>query len=106
MTPEGKIKQKVKELLKKYPVWYTMTIPSAFGNSTGVPDFTCVVPTQITGIGAAFFIETKAPGKKPTPLQAKTMNDLERHGAKCFVVDSDNSLTAVRQWLDGVAGPC
>lgn len=93
MKPEAIIKALVKKLLNQYPCWWTMTIPSAYGGSTGVPDYTCVYK------GKAFFIETKAPGKVPTALQDRQMNAIRAAGGKCFVVDGEASLELVRLWL-------
>ena len=38
MTPEGKVKQKVKEVLKDLGAYYVMPVTSGYGNS-GAPDF-------------------------------------------------------------------
>ncbi len=38
------------------------------------------------------FVEVKRPGKKATDLQLAKMEELEKHGARCFVADSIESL--------------
>jgi len=38
--------------------------------------------------GKVFFIEFKAPGKKPTKLQNKTINDMIDNGFKVYVCDN------------------
>lgn len=38
--------------------------------------------------GRIIFVETKAPGKKPRPLQMKRINDLKNLGFQVEVIDS------------------
>lgn len=52
-------------------------------NRRGMPDRILLIPG-----GEAVFVEVKAPGKKPRPLQIKRMKDLKRLGFKTYVVDS------------------
>ena len=94
MTPEGKIKKLVKDLLAKYDVFYYMPIPSGFGGTTGIPDF-CGVRR-----GLAFFVETKAPGGKLTALQKQKKELIEAAGGTWFLVDGPESLCAVQKWLE------
>lgn len=94
MTPEGKVKALTKRLLASYPVWYYMPIPSAYGQTSGLPDFCCILKG-----GYAFFIETKAHGKKPTALQLKKKDEIEAIGAKWFLVDGQERLDVVERWL-------
>lgn len=49
----------------------------------GMPDRLTLLPN-----GKMAFIELKAPGKKPRPLQIKRMKQLQKLGFACFVVDS------------------
>jgi len=66
---------------------------------SGVPDRIVLLPG-----GRLFFVETKAPGKKLEPLQAKRKKELEQFGFKVFKIDSfagvDEFLKEVLQ--DGV----
>lgn len=91
-TEEGKIKKRVSELLKKHACYYEMPVPTGFGKS-GLDYF---------GIhkGRGFSIETKAPGKKPTPRQELTIKAIEDAGGKVFVIDGDCS--ALQRWLEGI----
>lgn len=41
------------------------------------------------------FIELKAPGKKPRPLQIKRMDDFKKLGFKCFDIDDKNQIGGV-----------
>lgn len=51
-------------------------------SNRAVPDRLCIIP------GGLVFIECKAPGKKPTPLQWKVINHLRSLGQKVLVIDS------------------
>lgn len=79
MTPEGKVKEKVKRLLAKYKnVDIDMPVPNGFGR-WGL-DFHCVYR------GIPFAIETKAHKKKPTARQEGTIASKRRAGTHVFVV--------------------
>ena len=56
----------------------------------GIPDLLILLPK-----GIAFFVETKAPGKKPRALQVNRMKQLERLGFACFVLDDDKQIDEV-----------
>ena len=49
----------------------------------GVPDRICLLPG-----GVVRFVELKAPGKKPTPLQAKVHTMLRDLGFRVDVIDN------------------
>lgn len=92
MTPEGKIKEQVKKLLKTYGVYWHMPVQ----NGMGAPslDFVCCHR------GWYFAIETKAPGKKPTPRQEVTMAEIQKAGGKCFVIDGDpEDMVILEDWI-------
>lgn len=90
MTPEGRVKRKVSALLKSTPgLYYFMPVPSGYGESS-LDYIGCYR-------GLAFFIETKAPGKKPTSRQLMTIAAIERSGGRVFVIDGDT--TELEQWL-------
>ena len=55
-------------------------------NNRAVPDRLCVVPKDM------FFVELKAPGKVPTPLQFKVHKYLRELGQKVFVIDSKEGV--------------
>lgn len=56
MTPEGKVKQRVKEFLTAIGAYYYMPVSNGMGR-VGVPDF------LVCHEGRFIAIETKAPGK-------------------------------------------
>ena len=77
-TPEGKVKDKVKRLLKKYGCYQFWPVQTGYG----APTLDCL------GCHNGFFfgIETKAPGKRPTPRQRLTMEDMREAQAAVFVI--------------------
>jgi hypothetical protein len=92
-TPEGKVKRAVSSLLKSYApdVYYEMPVPSGFGKSG----------LDYTGCkhGRFFAVETKAQGKRPTARQLTTIEQMRRAGAKVFVIDGDEGLSELADWL-------
>lgn len=82
-TPEAKVKAKIKDLLKKYGVYYAMPIGTGYGNS-GVPDFLCCAG------GHFLAIEAKANGGKPTALQLKNLKQINDGGGTAVVIDETN----------------
>ena len=91
MTPERKVKEVVKKLLKLHGAYYLMPVQ----NGMGAPalDFHCIHK------GVAFCIETKAPGKKPTPRQLLTIASVEASGGRCFVIDGELGLAELEARL-------
>jgi pantoate kinase len=83
MTPEGKVKAKIKKILTGMGAYYAMPMGTGFGNS-GVPDF--LVCYQ----GRFFGIEAKANGGKATALQLKNLDQIDNAGGYGFVVDESN----------------
>lgn len=91
MTPEGKVKAKVKAVLKAHGAYWHCPVQ----NGMGAPalDFMHV---QIPGV-PVFAVETKAPGQKPTVRQEKTIADIRRAGGTVFVIDGDTQ--EMEKWL-------
>lgn len=56
------------------------------GNA-GVPDRIVIIPK-----GHIFFVELKAPGKKPRKLQIVIMNQLRKLGCNVLVIDSKEQV--------------
>lgn len=98
-TPEGKIKDMTRKMLKRYPVWVYMPVSLGMGMH-GVPDLLCCLRSRDRGY--FFTIETKALGKKPTALQEKCMAEIRQYGGKTFVVDGEESLLEVERWIEEV----
>jgi hypothetical protein len=83
MTPEGKVKAKVKKVLNEIGAYYTMPVTGGYGNS-GVPDFLICIK------GRFFGIECKANGGKATALQLKNHEDIRKAGGIAVIVDETN----------------
>lgn len=96
-TPEGKVKTEVKKVLNKYGdlidgFW---PVPSGYGES------------HLDYIGSAngvfFCIETKAPGKKPTPRQEERIRRVKNSNGKVFVIDGTEKTDTyedLERWLN------
>ena len=57
--------------------------------TSGVPDRLCLMGGQVV------FVEMKAPGKKPRPIQRRRMNQLRQQGFTALVVDSMDGIQEV-----------
>lgn len=57
--------------------------------TTGVPDRICLMRNRVV------FVELKAPGKQPRPIQQHRMNQLRDQGFQTFVVDSVDGIQEV-----------
>lgn len=57
--------------------------------TTGVPDRICLMNSR------AVFVELKAPGKQPRPIQVHRMSQLRDQGFQTFVVDSVDGIKGV-----------
>ena len=55
--------------------------------NVGVPDRIVIFP-----MNRIYFVELKAPGMKPRPLQMKQMRDLENFGCQVYVLDSKEAV--------------
>lgn len=91
-TPESKVKDRVKRLLHEFGVYWHMPVQNGMGAPT--LDF------KVTAWGFALVIETKAPGEYPTERQLITMQAESDAGAFVFVVRDDDSLLALRCYLE------
>ena len=86
-TPESKVKDRIKAVLKRNNIWYFMPIGGPF-SAHGVPDFVCCWRGCFLGI------EAKAPGKRKhtTENQKRTLSEIETHGGMTVVVDDVSQL--------------
>lgn len=96
MTPEGRVKAKVKALLAEYGEAIYSHWPVQHG--MGAPTLDCNGCVRILPrLAVRFDIETKAPGQKPTERQELTIARMRKAGSKVFVIDGD--LTELKRWL-------
>lgn len=96
MTPEGKVKQKIKLIIKKYGV-YTPTMQNGYGSNGTSDSLNCVC-------GEFVAVEAKSdPTKKPTPLQQIYLRKIVEAGGYAFVIDAEN-LPLLEPFLAAVHG--
>lgn len=62
--------------------------------TSGVPDRICLMDSR------AVFVELKAAGKQPRPIQQRRMNQLREQGFTALVVDS---VDGIREVLDALS---
>jgi len=94
MTPEGRVKERVKKLLVKHGAYWFCPVQNGMGRM-GL-DFMHV---QVRGV-PVFAIETKAPGEKPTVRQQRTIDEIRAAGGTVFVIDGDTE--ELEQWLSAI----
>jgi hypothetical protein len=87
MTPEGRVKEAVKRVLKARDIYYYMPVSNGMGR-VGAPDFICCHN------GHFLAIETKAPGKvnNTTPNQRREISAITHAGGTAIVIDSATAL--------------
>lgn len=93
-TPEGKVKEKVKKVLREFGAYWHMPVQ----NGMGAPslDFICCKN------GYYFAIETKAGNGKPTPRQEETIKQIQTVGGKVFVINEERGMNLLISWLEDI----
>lgn len=94
-TPEGKVKDHVKQMLTGLNAYFVMPQTGGFGSS-GVPDILCCLNGRFIGI------ECKANGGKVTRLQQSNLDSIEAAGGVSFVAD-EHSLVILKSLLTEIA---
>lgn len=89
MTPEGKVKKQVTAILKQYGAYYFSPVTGGFGAS-GVPDIIACYK------GRFIAIECKAGTNKPTALQLKNIDDIDKQGGITAIINEKNIWTVER----------
>jgi hypothetical protein len=93
-TPEAKVKNAVKKMLKEeFPqIWTNWPVSNGMGQH-GVPDL-------IMCAGGKFFgIEVKAKGKKVTLLQALQLQHIEQAGGVAMAIAGEEDIDKLRTML-------
>lgn len=91
MTPEGKVKKQVVDLLKQWGAYYFFPVTGGYGRS-GVPDI-------IACIGGDFIaIECKAGTNRPTQLQKRNLDLIGVAGGWPWEINEDD-IQEFRSWL-------
>lgn len=98
-TPEGRVKKMVKKALDDlgHACYRFMPVQSGFGAKT-LDYLLCIN-------GRFVAIETKAPGKNPTPLQSLTIHEIEAAGGIALVVSDeatlDSAMRVIKALING-----
>lgn len=91
MTPEGRVKKQIDAVLEEFGCYVEKPVPSGFGKS-GL-DYS----TSFRGL--ALYIETKAPGKDPTPRQKARAAEMLLSGAAVFIISGEEGIASLICWL-------
>lgn len=96
MTPEAKIKRKIRTVLDEYGdrLYKYMPVPGGFGTQS--------VDYLICFGGMFIAIEAKRPGGKLTPRQDATLAQIEAAGGATFVVRDDQGVRELELFLESV----
>jgi Holliday junction resolvase len=89
MTPEGKVKDKIKKHLKSKEIYYVMPATGGYGNS-GAPDI------LVCHKGKFYGLEVKAGKNEPTALQMDNLQRIEDSGGYAVVINESN----VNQYME------
>lgn len=109
MTPEGKVKKLIRDLLNTYDI-QPASKAGTFSEAAGWSYFAVQGPMSVRGVpdiighyrGKFFAIEAKAPGKEPTGFQRLQVDAIRASGGAVFVVDGVESLKVFEEWLKSV----
>jgi len=95
MTPEGKVKKKVKEYLQSIGAWYYMPVSNGMGRVGCTDILVCY-----RGLFMAF--ETKAPGKikNVTANQEREIVDIQRAYGLAHVVDDVSQVISIIETIE------
>jgi hypothetical protein len=83
MTPEGKVKKRVKAILDELKVYHFSPMQNGMGRA-GIPDIVACHNGKFVGI------ECKAGNNKPTALQERELNRILNAGGEAFVINEEN----------------
>ena len=78
---EKQVKERVKKILKKHGAWWHMPVQTGYG-APGL-DFHCCHDGRFLGI------ETKRPGKHPTPRQELIIANIQEAGGSTLVIGEE-----------------
>lgn len=95
MTPENRVKEKVKKVLRAYGAYWHCPVQ----NGMGAPSLDFVGCFR----GYFYSIETKAGGKRPTPRQETTIEEMVAAGGKVFVINDVTGTEELEQWLKSIS---
>ena len=94
MTPEAKVKAKVKKILDGINAYHFSPMTGGYGRS-GVPDIIVCYK------GKFLAIECKAGDNQPTALQQLNLSQIKQNGGHSIVVNEAN-VGEVEAWITGI----
>ena len=83
MTPEGKVKKQIKQILEELDVWFFMPPANGYGRA-GIPDFVGCLK------GRFIAIEAKAGKGTTTALQDREIQRIKNAGGFVLIVNEAN----------------
>ena len=83
MTPEAKVKKRVKAILDELEVYHFSPMQNGMGRA-GIPDIVACYCGKFIGI------ECKAGDNKPTALQERELNRILEAGGEAYVINEEN----------------
>jgi Holliday junction resolvase len=94
LTPEAKVKKKVKEILDQMGVYHFSPMQNGMGRA-GIPDIIGCLEGQFLGI------ECKAGKGTTTALQERELTRIQNAGGYALVVNETNinQLWEIKEWL-------
>ena len=94
LTPEAKVKARVKKILDAHNVYHFSPFQAGMGRA-GIPDIICCCD------GKFLAVECKAGKGKTTPLQEREISSIKEHGGVALVIREDNmhELEEAIKWL-------
>ena len=94
LTPEAKVKKKVKEILDQMEVYHFSPMQNGMGRA-GIPDIIGCLDGQFLGI------ECKAGRGTTTALQERELTRIQNAGGYALVVNEENinQLWEIKEWI-------
>ena len=94
MTPEAKVKKKVKEILDQMGVYHFSPMQNGMGRA-GIPDIIGCLEGHFIGI------ECKAGKGTTTALQERELTRIQNAGGLALVVNEENinQLWEIKEWI-------
>ena len=94
ITPEAKVKKKVKEILDQMGVYHFSPMQNGMGRA-GIPDIIGCLDGQFLGI------ECKAGRGTTTALQERELTRIQNAGGYALVVNEENinQLWEIKEWI-------
>ena len=83
MTPEAKVKNKVKKILDEYGVYHFSPQTGGYGRA-GIPDIICCADGKFIGI------ECKAGKGRCTALQLRELEKIKFAGGEALIINENN----------------